>query len=58
MDCFGWLTSTDTLGIVAFPQETVDTTDGECEASLGRAAVCAISIDSRSKQRRVFGLNL
>jgi hypothetical protein len=26
-----WSTSTDTLGVVALPQETVDTADGECE---------------------------
>lgn len=32
-----WSTSTDTLGVVAFPQETVDTTDWECETGLGRA---------------------
>ena len=28
-------TSTNTLGIVAFPQETVNTTDGESETGLG-----------------------
>ena len=28
-----WGTSTDTLGIVALSQETVDTADGECETS-------------------------
>ncbi len=28
-----WSTGTDTLGVVAFPQETVDSTDGECETS-------------------------
>ena len=28
-----WGTSTDTLGVVALSQETVDTTDGECETS-------------------------
>lgn len=30
-----WSTGTDTLGVVAFPEETVDTTDGEGETSLG-----------------------
>jgi len=28
-----WSTSTDTLSVVALSQETVDTTDGECETS-------------------------
>ena len=28
-----WGTSTDTLGVVALSQETVDTADGECETS-------------------------
>jgi hypothetical protein len=32
-------TSTDTLGVVALPQETVDTTDGERETGLGRTPV-------------------
>jgi hypothetical protein len=31
-------TSTDTLGVVSLPQQTVDTSDGESETSLGRAA--------------------
>lgn len=31
--------STDTLGVVALAKQTVDTADGECETSLGRAAV-------------------
>lgn len=30
---------TDTLGVVALAEETVDTTDGESETSLGRTAV-------------------
>ena len=30
---------TDTLGVVALPQQTVDTADGERETSLGRATV-------------------
>ncbi len=29
-----WSTSTDTLSVVAFSQETVDTTDRECETGL------------------------
>ena len=33
-----WSTSTDTLSIVALAEETVDTTDWECETSLGRSA--------------------
>jgi hypothetical protein len=32
------LTSTDTLGVVALAEETVDTTNGEGETSLGRTA--------------------
>jgi hypothetical protein len=31
-------TGTDTLSVVALSQKTMDTTDGECEAGLGRAA--------------------
>ena len=31
-------TGTDTLSVVALAEETVDTTDRECETSLGRAA--------------------
>lgn len=34
-----WGTSTDTLSIVAFAEETVDTTDWECQTSLGRSTV-------------------
>jgi hypothetical protein len=32
------LTSTNTLGVVALAEETVDTTNGESETSLGRTA--------------------
>ena len=32
-------TSTDTLSIVALAQETVDTTNWECQTSLGRSTV-------------------
>ena len=32
-------TSTNTLGVVALPQETVDTTDGEGETSLGGTTI-------------------
>ena len=32
-------TGTNTLGVVALAEETVDTTDGESETSLGRAAI-------------------
>lgn len=31
-------TGTDTLGVVTLAKQTVDTADGECETSLGRAA--------------------
>ena len=34
-----WCTSTDTLSIVALAEETVDTTDWECETGLGGTAV-------------------
>lgn len=33
------LTGTDTLSVVALPEETVDTADGECETGLGGTAV-------------------
>jgi hypothetical protein len=36
-------TSTDPLCIVAFPQETVDRTDGESKAGLGRTALRLLS---------------
>lgn len=32
-------TSTDTLGVVALTEQTVDTTDRECQTGLGRTAV-------------------
>jgi hypothetical protein len=38
------LTSTDTLSIVALAEESVDTTDGECETGLGRTAVKTESV--------------
>ncbi len=34
-----WSTSTNTLSVIALAEETVDTTNGESEASLGRATV-------------------
>ena len=34
-----WGTSTNALGVVALLEETVDTTDGELETGLGRAAL-------------------
>jgi hypothetical protein len=37
------LTSTNTLSVVALAEKTVDTTDGECETGLGRAAVGEVS---------------
>lgn len=40
------LTSTDTLGVVTLPQETVDTTDWESETSLGRTAEKDVSFGS------------
>lgn len=33
-----WSTSTDTLSVVALSQQTVDTTDRECETRLGGSA--------------------
>jgi len=39
-------TSTDTLGVVSLPQQTVDTSDGESETSLGRAALRRLSASS------------
>lgn len=46
------LTSTDTLSVVAFPQQTVDTTDWECETSFGGAAV-KMSVIVLTWKRRV-----
>lgn len=51
------LTSTDTLSVVALAEETVDTTDWECETSLGRTPVM-MSVCARWKSRwktRCFG---
>lgn len=39
-----WSTSTDTLSIVALSQETMDTTDRECETGLGGSAIDWVSI--------------
>ncbi len=36
-------TGTDTLSVVAFSQETMDTADWECEACLGGSAVTDVS---------------
>jgi hypothetical protein len=44
-------TGTDTLSIVALPQQTVDTTDGESETSLGRTAV-KVRIENQIAKRR------
>ena len=38
-----WSTSTDTLSVVALSQETVDTTDRECETRLGGSAAREMS---------------
>ena len=38
-----WSTSTDTLSVVALAEETVDTTDGECETGLGGSAGNGVS---------------
>jgi len=35
-------TSTDTLSVVALAEETVDTTDWECETSLGRSGLSSL----------------
>lgn len=39
-------TGTNTLSVVAFPQKTVDTSDGEGETSLGRTALRRLSAGS------------
>ncbi|KAG9859207.1 hypothetical protein KCU68_g9, partial [Aureobasidium melanogenum] len=38
LEDFGSQMCTDTLGVVALAEETVDTTDGESETGLGRTA--------------------
>jgi hypothetical protein len=38
------LTGTDTLSVVALAEETVDTTDWECETGLGRTTVIVMSV--------------
>lgn len=40
-----WSAGTDTLSIVSLSQETVDTTDRECETRLGGSAVIEVSMD-------------
>lgn len=40
----GRRTSTDTLSVVALPQETVDTTNRESETSLGRATMKSLAV--------------
>lgn len=39
-------TSTNTLSVVSFPQETVDTTDREGQTSLGRTTLARLSAGS------------
>lgn len=43
-----WCTSSDSLSIVALTEKTVDTTDWECETSLGRSRLGALSRSSFS----------
>lgn len=44
-------TSTDTLSVVALSQETVDTTDRECETRLGGSAAMEVSLCCGSRRR-------
>ena len=44
-----WSTSTDTLSVVALAQETVDTTDRECETCLGGSSRLCISMDHETE---------
>ena len=44
-------TSTNTLGVVTFLQETVDTTNWELEASLGRTRLLALAFSGRGFSR-------
>jgi hypothetical protein len=44
---------TDTLSVVALSQETVDTTDRECKASLGGPAAIEVSACSIDSDRRI-----
>jgi len=43
-------TGTDTLSVVALPQQTVDTSDGESETGLGRTAIK--SQNERKKKKK------
>jgi len=54
-----WCTSSDSLSIVALAQKTVNTTDWECETSLGRSRLGALarsSFSARFSARHDFGL--
>jgi hypothetical protein len=42
-------TGTDTLGVVALAEETVDTTDGESQTGLGRARLSALVIRTSTR---------
>ena len=45
-------TGTNTLSVVALAEKTVDTTDGECETSLGRTTKkCKVSKSENEKTR-------
>jgi hypothetical protein len=44
------LTSTDTLGVVTLAEQTVNTTDGEGETSLGRTAANQVSVYIRNQR--------
>lgn len=48
-------TGTDTLSVVALAQETVDTTDGEGEAGLGRTAKTALALWSDAQDEAECG---
>lgn len=49
-------TGTNTLSVVALSQQTVDTTDGECETGLGRAAETRVSSSPTQKKPSQMGL--
>jgi len=54
-----WCTSSDSLSVVALAEKTVNTSDWECETSLGRSRLGALSrrsFSARFSARHDFGM--
>ena len=52
-----WSTSTNSLSVVALLQQTVDTTDGELETSLGRTRLGLAGLTTSLARRGLATIN-